>query len=104
MGYVEQCRVDTGSRGSLCQEVLLPEDFDQWGLTDENGKTVLSYISSGIQLDEYVTRWEKKRPLCKTDADWEVFKQELPEIYQKYTISDCMLDADDQGALREALL
>jgi hypothetical protein len=82
------------------QEVLLPEDFDQWGLTDENGKTVLSCISFGIQLDEYVSRWVKEMPLCRTSADWEVFKKELPEIYQKYAISDHMIDADnDQGAL-----
>jgi hypothetical protein len=87
------------------QEVLLPENFDRWGLTDGNDKTVLSCISSGIQLDEYVTRWEKERPLCKTDADWEVFKKELPEIYQKYAISDHMLDADnDQEVSQGALL
>jgi hypothetical protein len=34
--------------------------------------------------------WYKEKPLCKTKADWEVFKIELPEIYAKYTISENM--------------
>jgi hypothetical protein len=77
----------------------LPANFSRWGLVSNDGQTVLSYFL----LASPETRWERK-PLCKTDADWEVFKRELPEIHQKYTIGECMLDADDQGALRGALL
>jgi hypothetical protein len=78
----------------------LPVDFDQWSLTNNRGLTVLAQLLIGAQSDEYVARWEKEKPLCKTDADWEVFKKELPEIYQKYSISECMLDADnDHGTL-----
>jgi hypothetical protein len=84
---------------------FLPVSFSQWSLVDNGGLTVLGQLLSNItRLDKYVARWEKERPLCKTDVDWMVFKKELPEIYQKYSISECMLDTDnDQEALQEAL-
>jgi ankyrin repeat protein len=81
----------------------LPEDFDQWGLansTDINGLAVLSHFLRSPHSDRYLSRWKTEKPLCKTDADWEVFKVVLPEIYQKYSISECMLDVDnDQEAM-----
>jgi hypothetical protein len=84
---------------------LLPVNFSQWGLVDNDGMmTVLRRLLLGGQSDEYLSRWEKGKPLCKADTDWEVFKTELPEIYQKYSISECMLDVDnDQEALQEVL-
>jgi hypothetical protein len=100
----------------------LPVDFDQWGLADNKERPVLRallFIPKAVnhvvsaKSDKHMSRWGKERPLCKTDADWEVFKTELPEIYQKYSISECMLDVDNdqealqgvsQGALRGALL
>jgi hypothetical protein len=84
---------------------LLPEDFDQWGLTDNGGMTVLSCLSLSAHLDMYMPRWEKEEPLWKADVDWSVFKKELPEIYQKYAINGYMPDADnDREALQGALL
>jgi hypothetical protein len=79
--------------------------FNQWGLSDKSGTSVLGYLCFCGQSDKYAARWWKERPLCRTDTDWEVFKKELSEIYQKYAISDHMLDADnDQEALQGALL
>jgi hypothetical protein len=84
---------------------ILPADFDQWGLADDKERTVLrQLLLSSTRLDKYVARWGKEKPLCKTEVDWRIFKKELPEIYQKYSISECMLDADDQEALQGALL
>jgi hypothetical protein len=88
---------------------LLPEDFNQWGLANNEGLTVLRHFLLNNCSEQHEAMWEKERPLCRTDADWEVFKKELPEIYQKYAISDHMLDADNdqealQGALQGALL
>jgi hypothetical protein len=86
----------------------LPDNFDQWGLSNDKGRTVLECLlpfSVSADPDPHMSRWGKERPLCKTDADWEIFKKELPEIYQKYTVSECMLDIDsDQEALQGALL
>jgi hypothetical protein len=78
----------------------LPADFNQWGLVNNDGLTVLrQLLLSSAKSDKYTARWEKEGPLCKTDADWEVFKIELPEIYQKYSISGCMPDDDKWEAL-----
>jgi hypothetical protein len=79
----------------------LPEDFTHWGLANNDGLTVLHQLLSSIaKSDKYMTRWEKERPLCEADEDWKVFRTELPEVYQKHTIREHMLDADnDQEAL-----
>jgi hypothetical protein len=83
----------------------LPVDFKQWDLADNEGLTVLGQLLLSTRSDKFISRWEKERPLCKTDADWAVFKTELPEIHQKYIISEHMLDTDDnQMALQRALL
>jgi hypothetical protein len=82
----------------------LPADFSQWGLANNDGLTVLRRLLLNT-TNKYVDRWEKERPLCETDVDWGAFKIELPEIYQKYIISEHMLDTDDnQMALQRALL
>jgi hypothetical protein len=83
---------------SAADEGLLPEDFDQWGLTDKGGVSVLSCL---LHTLGELARWDTSRPLCKTAADWEVFKKELPEVYSKYSIQDIMpsvqsvFDAED---------
>jgi hypothetical protein len=99
----------------------LTDNFDRWGIVGSDGITVLSrFLSLSRPLsfypyrrDKFIERWYEEKPLCKTEADWEVFKIELPEIYQKYTVSECMLDVDNakeasqealQGALQGALL
>jgi hypothetical protein len=83
----------------------LPDDFNQWSIADKDGLTVLGHILRDLhtQSDKYMTRWEKERPLCRTEADWDTFKTELPDVYQKYSISEYMLDIDnDQRALQGA--
>jgi hypothetical protein len=68
----------------------LPADFDQWGLADNDGLTILSQLLLFPHLDKHLSRWERERPLCRADADWDVFKKELPEIYTKYTVTGIM--------------
>jgi hypothetical protein len=87
----------------------LPVSFSQWSLNDSRGLTVLGQLLIAAKSNKFVSRWREERPLCKTDADWIVFKKELPEIYQKYTINGYMPDVDNdqeasQEALQEALL
>jgi hypothetical protein len=73
----------------------LPAGFDQWGLANNDGLTVLcQLLLSTTRQDKYVTRWEKKGPLCKTDIAWNAFKTALPEIYQKYTVVELFDDID----------
>jgi hypothetical protein len=38
--------------------------------------------------------WCAEKPLCKTVADWEVFKIGLPEIYSKYTVVESFADVN----------
>jgi hypothetical protein len=74
----------------------LPKNFDQWGLINNAGMTVLSCLFLSDQSGEYISRWRKERPLCRESADWEVFKKELPEIYRKYAVNECMFDTNSE--------
>jgi hypothetical protein len=72
----------------------LPVTFDQWGLTDDSGLSVLKYLLSNKAdyISAALVGWAEKKPLCREDVDWEVFKKELPEIYQKYTVDEAFDD------------
>jgi hypothetical protein len=81
----------------------LPANFSQWSIADLEEKTVLRTVCdcwddsrSVAYMEKIMKRWEKERPLCKTDADWEVFKKELPEIYHKYAVNEVMPDVYDE--------
>jgi hypothetical protein len=66
----------------------LPDSFDRWGLASV-GMSVLKYFlaqKDSFSCDKFMLRWQEEAPLCKTEADWAVFKVELPEIYSKYAI------------------
>jgi hypothetical protein len=83
----------------------LPVNFNQWGLVTKENESVLRSLLSRKYCIKFMEKWMTEKPLCRTIGDWEVFKAELPEIYQKYTISDHMLNADnDHGALQRAFL
>jgi hypothetical protein len=83
--------------------VFGPANFDQWGLADNVGSTVLYRFLLTTQANRCVARWAKERPLCRTEADWAVFKTELPEIYSKHIIEECMPNVDnEQKASQEA--
>jgi hypothetical protein len=78
----------------------LPDNFDQWGLTSR-GMSVLHYLLTQIGADadlliRFNTMWDTEKPLCKTEADWDVFKVELPEIYSKYVIGEIFDDCATQ--------
>jgi hypothetical protein len=80
----------------------LPDSFSQWGMSNNSRTSVLGCLRFSGQADEYLSRWEKEKPLCKTDADWSVFKAELPEVYYRYAVNEVMSDVHDevaQGAL-----
>jgi hypothetical protein len=82
----------------------LPVDFSQWSMADLGGRTVLRTVcdwqdgcSRNVDyMENSMNRWNKEKPLCKTDADWEVFKKELPEIYHKYAVNEVMPDVYDE--------
>jgi hypothetical protein len=77
----------------------LPHNFDRWGLADDCGASVLWYVlvSQTISSESLniISRWHTEKPLCKTEADWGVFKIELPEIYSKYTVAELFDDTFD---------
>jgi hypothetical protein len=84
----------------------LPADFNLWGMTNSQEVTVLRTVlqivgNAGTNRDgisylrEIRKRWDKEKPLCRTNADWEVFKQELPEVYYKYAIDETMVVCDE---------
>jgi hypothetical protein len=81
----------------------LPDHFDRWGLTDDNGLSVLGYflMSQTSHTDpsvefKFMSKWSAEKPLCKTEADWDVFRTELPEIYRKYAIIGIFDDVTQQ--------
>jgi hypothetical protein len=93
----------------------LPADFNLWGMLDSQGVTVLRVVldcmgrSTGNRagfsyLEAISKRWDKEKPLCETDADWEVFKQELPEVYYKHAVNEVMSDASCDGISNGAML
>jgi hypothetical protein len=75
----------------------LPENFGLWALADARGIPLLSQLLSKQDYisDKFIVRWHTEKPLCKTEADWEVFKVVLPEIYRKYTIVELFVDTDN---------
>jgi hypothetical protein len=80
----------------------IPFDFSQWGLIDNNGLSVLRrFVPHTSISDKFMERWCAEKPLCKTEADWVVFKVELPEIYSKYTVIESL---DDTNAAHEVHL
>jgi hypothetical protein len=78
----------------------LPANFSQWGIADK-GVTVLGILKcngmlgSNNHFRRIMQHWDKEKPLCRTNADWEVFKQELPEVYYKYAIDETMVVCDE---------
>jgi hypothetical protein len=73
----------------------LPFDFNQWGLIDDNGLSVLRrFLQTPNISDKFMERWRAEKPLCKAEADWGVFKTELPELYSKYTVIESFDDMD----------
>jgi hypothetical protein len=83
----------------------LPDNFSQWGRMDSQETTVLRTVrkcKDGLLSISYLRRimerWDKEKPLCRTDADWEVFKKELPEIYYKYAVKKSIPDVCDEVA------
>jgi hypothetical protein len=72
----------------------LPEDFNQWGLPNKKNESILKCTLLRASCIKFTEKWETEKPLCKTSADWEVFKKELPEIYQKYTVVELLDDVD----------
>jgi hypothetical protein len=82
---------------------ILPADFDQWGLVDGDGVSVLGrFLQRHGVPDKFMERWRAEKPLCESEADWEVFKVELPEIYSRYNIVesfDASFDAASESML-----
>jgi hypothetical protein len=85
----------------------LSANFSQWGkVVGLQRVTVLRLVldedrsvANGDDirfLEEIMRRWDKEKPLCETDADWEVFKQELPEVYCRYAVNEVMPDVPDE--------
>jgi hypothetical protein len=74
----------------------LPSTFDQWGMVSNfNGHLVtILRITVDMHKAEFVAKWEKERPLCRTEADWNTFRCVLPEIYLKYSVEDVMGDVE----------
>jgi hypothetical protein len=76
----------------------LPISFGRWGLVNNKGISVLRlYLDKAASrrfVDDWSTKvirkWAVEKPLCETEADWEVFKTELPEIYSKHSILENM--------------
>jgi hypothetical protein len=66
----------------------LPVSFDQWGLVNKKGKSVLNYILAFESYTDFHAIWVAQKPACRTEADWAVFKIELPEIYSKYAVAE----------------
>jgi hypothetical protein len=80
----------------------LPADFSQWGLIDNNGLSVLRHFLQKTSVsDKFMERWCAEKPLCKTKADWVVFKVELPELYSRYTVIESL---DNVNAAHEVHL
>jgi ankyrin repeat protein len=86
----------------------LPENFSRWNMAGARGGTVLrsllrhggkvgTHKASLGYLERIKERWDREKPLCETDADWEVFKKELPEVYYKYTIDETMGTSCNDG-------
>jgi hypothetical protein len=78
------------------QQGRLPDDFSEWGLMDSRAESVLYCMLIVHRYDNrlnqyFFDKWLHERPLCKTEADWMVFKTEFPDIYNKYAISEGFL-------------
>jgi hypothetical protein len=92
----------------------LPADFSRWSMVGSQEVTVLRMLlrystklgnEAAIDfLERIIKRWDKEKPLCETDADWEAFKQELPEVYYKYTINEVISNASCDGISNGAML
>jgi hypothetical protein len=80
----------------------LPDNFNRWGLPDGKGLPVLVYLFCGPTQNtfqnKFLMKWGTEKPSCKTEADWDVFKIALPEIYSKYTIAEVFDDSTVQDA------
>jgi hypothetical protein len=80
----------------IVERFSLPDSFDQWGMADNEGLTVLRHFLLNNYSERHEAMWEQSRPLYRAKEDWDVFKAELPGIYQKYTIGGCMQDVDNE--------
>jgi hypothetical protein len=97
----DQWTLATNKGWSVAHEAVkydyLPDSFDQWSIADKKGWTVLDYLleqrlqgaQQGLYM-KFMAKWENERPLCRTNADWLLFKAKLPEIHRKYSIQECM--------------
>jgi hypothetical protein len=80
----------------------IPHSFDRWGLRNQAGVSVLRHFlirRPTLISTEFMPRWCAEKPLCKTEADWEVFKIEFPEIYSKHAMVesfDALSDAPSE--------
>jgi hypothetical protein len=71
---------------------FLPPTFNQWAMTERTmGWTVLRHLlmfgRDSKCYAEFLAKWDKEKPACESEIDWDVFKNELPEIYTKRTIA-----------------
>jgi hypothetical protein len=82
----------------LAESGYLPDDFDQWGMVTKSGWSVLSYFITFSQHTEcyehFQIKWAKQKPSCRTQEDWDIFREKLPEVYAKYTIVEFMSEVD----------
>jgi hypothetical protein len=84
---------------------ILPCSFDQWGARTDSGMSVLNCFIRGSRHSEVAKKllveWIEDKPACRTDADWSVFKEELPEIYARHTIATFF---NDVGVMEGGML
>jgi hypothetical protein len=68
----------------------------------QDGVNVVDYVvNDSASPSIFIAEWRKNRPLCKTEADWDVFKAELTEIYSLYSIQDILAET---ASLQEVML
>jgi hypothetical protein len=65
----------------------LPDNFDQWSLATDKHGPIIQYLSA-TNKEHFLMKWENEEPLYRTEEDWAIFKENFPEIYNKYTLNE----------------